>query len=85
MVTGFRGKEETGAQQFGGVLEQSKAPISPSRARNSRHRQATFTPLTSKRLDRAWVYKKRLERLVFMDEKQGTWCWRWPDRQERMT
>ena len=25
-----------------------------------------------------------MERLVFMDEKKGTRCGRWPDRQERM-
>ena len=25
------------------------------------------------RVDRAWVYKKRLERLVFMNKKKGTW------------
>ena len=25
------------------------------------------------KVDRSWVYKKRLERLVFMDKKKGTW------------
>ena len=35
-------------------------------ARTSWHRQ-------QERVDKAWVYKKRLERVVFMDKKKGTW------------
>ena len=56
MVTGGRKKLEPN----------SKASISPSRARTSRHRQ-------QERVDKAWIYKKRLERVVFMDKKKGTW------------
>ena len=49
----------------------SKASISPSRARTSRHRHRQ-----QERVDKAWVYKKRLERVVFMDKKKGTWSGR---------
>ena len=59
MVTGGRKKLEPN----------SKASISPSRARTSRHRQ-------QERVDKAWIYKKRLERVVFMDKKKGTWSGR---------